>query len=331
MGLKSLFSVLFLFSFLVLGAQNSNSQTDSISKSEYIQSFPEKFTARLFYVNTSNSFELSNRNTAESISLVPNKQDKIGSKVSYRGLSLSYSFAPDFLAENKDNEGSRLFNINLRSYFGKWMQTLDIYSEKGFYVKDDLNETYLPKTKSFKIGGSTGYIFNENFSFRAITNQDEKQVNSAGSFIPQLIYYYTNYRIRAEGEGDLEVDEKYHSTDVAINPGYYYNWVPTENLLLSAGASAGIGANFSGGSNAESLTSLLYDFNFRGALLYDFSDFYAGAQYSYLILNHNSDRSTYTEDNIPYFQAFIGYRFDAPQRVKDFSDNINDTIDSIKN
>ncbi|HKJ47491.1 MAG TPA: DUF4421 family protein, partial [Christiangramia sp.] len=128
---------------------------DSISKSEYIQKFPDKITGRLFYVNTSNSFELSNRNTAESISLVPNKQDKIGSKVSYRGFSLSYSFAPDFLAENKDNEGSRLFNINLRSYFGKWMQTLDIYSEKGFYVKDDLNETYLPKTKSFKIGGST--------------------------------------------------------------------------------------------------------------------------------------------------------------------------------
>ncbi|HKJ49001.1 MAG TPA: DUF4421 family protein, partial [Christiangramia sp.] len=170
-----------------------------------------------------------------------------------------------------------------------------------------------------------------NFSFRAITNQDEKQLKSAGSFIPQLIYYYTNYRIRGEGGGDQEIDEKYHSVDLAISPGYNYSWVPTQNLLISAGASAGVGINFSDGTDAESLTSFLYDFNFRGAINYDFSDFYAGAQYSYLILNHNSDRSTYTEDNIPYFQAFVGYRFNAPKKVKDISNDVNKTIDSIKN
>ncbi|WP_240712680.1 DUF4421 domain-containing protein [Christiangramia lutea] len=304
---------------------------DSLQQEQYIQKFPDKITGRLFYINTYNSFEFSSRQTEETVSLTPNKQNKIGAKVSFRGLSLSYSFAPDFMAENKDNDDSRLFNIGLRGYFGNWMQNLELYSEKGFYVENDMNQVYLPRTKSFKIGGSTGYIFNQNFSFRAITNQDEKQLRSAGTFLPQLIYYYTNYKIRGTGGGGQEIDEKYHSVDIAISPGYYYNWVPTINLLLSAGGSAGIGVNFSDGSDSESLTSMLYDLNFRGAINYDFSDFYAGAQYSYLILNHNTDRSTYTEDNIPYFQAFIGYRFDAPKKVLDISDDVNEKIDSIKN
>lgn len=330
MGLKTAFlSVCFIFISSVLIAQEP--AQDSIKHDEYIQSFPDKITGRLFYINTYNSFEFSSRLTEEAVSLTPNKQNKIGGKVSFRGLSLSYSFAPDFMAENKDNDDSRLFNMGFRAYFGKWMQNLELYSEKGFYVENEMNQVYLPRTKSFKIGGSTGYIFNENFSFRAITNQDEKQLKSAGTFLPQLMYYYTEYKIRGTGGGGQEIDEKYHSVDIAISPGYYYNWVPTRDLLLSAGASAGIGVNFSDGSDSESLTSLLYDVNFRGAINYDFSDFYAGAQYSYLILNHNTDRVTYTEDNIPYFQAFIGYRFSAPKKVLDISDDVNEKIDSIKN
>ncbi|MCH4822553.1 DUF4421 domain-containing protein [Gramella lutea] len=329
MGIKNPFFICFWIISSTLVAQES--VQDSLQQEQYIQKFPDKITGRLFYINTYNSFEFSSRQTEETVSLTPNKQNKIGAKVSFRGLSLSYSFAPDFMAENKDNDDSRLFNIGLRGYFGNWMQNLELYSEKGFYVENDMNQVYLPRTKSFKIGGSTGYIFNQNFSFRAITNQDEKQLRSAGTFLPQLIYYYTNYKIRGTGGGGQEIDEKYHSVDIAISPGYYYNWVPTINLLLSAGGSAGIGVNFSDGSDSESLTSMLYDLNFRGAINYDFSDFYAGAQYSYLILNHNTDRSTYTEDNIPYFQAFIGYRFDAPKKVLDISDDVNEKIDSIKN
>ncbi len=330
MGIKHVIALIFIFSVALSKAQEKT-KTDTLPQQDYIQKFPDKITGRLFYINTYNSFELTSRLTDETVSLTPNKQNKIGGKVAFRGLSFSYSFAPDFMAENKDNDDSRLFNIGLRTYLGKWMQTFNLYNEKGFYVENDLNKVYLPRTKSFKIGGSTGYIFNENYSFRAITNQDEKQLKSVGSFIPQLIYYYTEYKIRGEGGGGQDIDEKYHSVDIAISPGYYYNWIPTRDLMLSAGAAAGVGVNFSDGTDAESLTSFLYEVNFRGAINYDFSDFYAGAQYSYLILNHNSDRVTYTEDNIPYFQAFIGYRFQAPQKVLKISDDVNKKIDSIKN
>lgn len=329
MGLKAFFIV-----FLLIAGDISNAQEleqDSIKQYDFIQKFPDKITGRLFYINTSNSFELKSRLSNERISLIPNKQNRLGASVAFKAIKLSYSFAPDFMAENQDNEDSRLFNIGLRTYLGQWMQNLNLYNEKGFYLEGNGQELYLPNTKSMKIGGSTGYIFNENFSFRSITNQDEKQLKSTGSFIPQLIYYYTKYKIKGEGNSGQQVDEKYHSVDVAISPGYYYNWVPAKNLMISAGAAAGLGVNFSDGTDSESLTSLLYDLNFRGAINYDFSDFYAGAQYSYLILNHNTDRSTYTEDNIPYFEAFIGYRFKAPKKILDISDDVNKKIDSIKN
>ncbi|QYA24949.1 DUF4421 domain-containing protein [Gramella sp. MT6] len=329
MGLKAFFIVFLLFAASFSNAQDI--ELDSIKELNYIQKFPNKITGRLFYINTSNSFEFKGRLTDQRVSLTPNKQNRIGASIAFKAIKLSYSFAPDFMAENQDNEDSKLFNIGLRTYLGKWMQTLNLYNEKGFYLEAYGQELYLPRTSSLKIGGSTGYIFNENFSFRSITNQDEKQLKSAGSFLPQLIYYYTKYGIKGDGDSGQQVDEKYHSVDVALSPGYYYNWVPTKNLMISAGAAAGLGVNFSNGTDSESLTSLLYDLNFRGAINYDFSDFYAGAQYSYLILNHNTDRTTYTEDNIPYFEAFIGYRFKAPKKILDISDDVNKKIDSIKN
>ena len=45
--------------------------------------------------------------------------------------------ALDFLSENKDNEDSKLFNLGFRTYFGKhWMQSLELYQEKGFFVEN---------------------------------------------------------------------------------------------------------------------------------------------------------------------------------------------------
>jgi hypothetical protein len=202
------------------------------------------------------------------------------------------------------------------------MQTLDVYSEKGFFLTEDNLELYLPRTKSLKIGGSTSYIMNDNFSFRAIVTQDEKQLKSAGSFIPKLVYYYTKYDIKIN---DGSVDENYYSFDIALAPSYHYNFVPTKNLLISVGASAGLGINYTT-SEFESLTSLLTELNFRSSVTYDLSNLYFGTHYNYLVINHDFDRSTYVKDNIPYFEIFLGYRFRAPKKVVNTADSVNKKI-----
>ena len=319
--LKSITYTLFFVMLSPLSyAQEAVSDSLYEKDTEYIKSYLNRIAARAFYVNTSNSFVVNSRLDDQRYELTPNKQNRIGASASFRFISLSYSFTPDFLAENEDNEDSRLFNLNLRTYFGQWMQTLDVFSEKGFYLSDGAIKPYFPDIRTLKIGGSTAYIFNKNFSFRAIATQDETQLKSAGSFIPRVYYFYTKYRIKS---GDI--DDKMHSYDFALAPGYFYNLVPIKDLMISAGVSAGIGFNYST-SKDETLTSLLTELNFRGVVSYNISNFYLGSHYSYLILNHNTDRSSYVNDHIPFFQIFVGYRFKAPKSWVTFFDSVEDKI-----
>lgn len=309
MDLKHFYAVL---SILICGpslfAQDLSEDIVYDQQTEHIQSFPNHITARLFFVTTSNSFVFKDRNSSDVFKLTPNKQDHIGASIAFKFLTVSYAFTPNFLAENRDNEDSKLFNINFRTYFGKFMQTLDIYNQKGFYLEGFGVNTYLSDTKTFKVGGSTSYIFNDDFSFRAIVGQDEKQLKSAGSFIPNLTYYYTRHHIESEDN-----DGTYNSYDISVAPAYHYNFVPVNDVLISTGASAGLGINHTN-SKHESLTSLSTELNFRASITYDISNFYLGSHYNYAIINHNSDRETYVKDNIPFFEVFLGYRFKAPKK-----------------
>lgn len=292
-------------------SQDSISEVEHPKTTKYKSQFPNKISGRLFFVNTSNSVNIQSRNQDVDYNLVPNKQDRLGVSVAFRSIALSFSFAPSFMSENKDNEDSKLFNLHMKAFFGKWLQTFNLYEQKGFFIEiPELNiNSYLPKVKSFKIGGSTSYIFNENFSYRAIVSQDEKQLVSAGSFMPSIVYYYTKYDLI-----DDEIDEDFYSYDLAFAPSYTYNWVPSKNILISAGGSVGIGVNHSKTDN-ESLTSILTELNFRSSIVYDKDNLYLGGHYSYLVLNHNADRTTFIKDNIPYFELFIGYRFKAPKKL----------------
>ncbi|WP_435135429.1 DUF4421 domain-containing protein [Formosa sp. A9] len=337
MGLKRwILSVLLTLSFTTSIKAQSNStevENDSLAPvvysetNEYIHIYKNRITARLFFVNTSNYLSATDQENDIQFDLAANKQNRIGASVAFRSINISYSFAPDFLSENKDNDDSKLFNLNFRTYFGKhWMQTIDVYKEKGFYIQNDDINIYLPRTKSFKIGGRTSYIWNENFSFRAIVSQDEKQLKSVGSFIPSIVYYYTDYHVVWDtGNPSNSIDDTSHAFDIALAPSYYYNFVPTKNLFISAGISAGLGLHYSKEEN-ESDTSLLTELDLRGSINYDIDNLYVGAHYNLLILNYNSDSSINVSDNIPYFQIFIGYRFKAGRRMIKTADEINNKL-----
>ncbi|NHN25638.1 DUF4421 domain-containing protein [Flavobacterium jejuense] len=317
-------SIVFIISVSCFSQETIVKDTVFNEKNSFIQSFPNNISTRLFFINTSNSLYVKDRNSNDFYILDPNKQDRIGATISFRSISISYSIAPYFLATNKDNEGAKLFNINLRTYFSNWMQTFDIYKEKGFYIKNDAINFYFPKIKSIKIGGSTSYILNPNFSFKSVVSQDEKQLKSAGSLIPRILYYYSEYDIVSEND-IVSFESKIYSFDIALAPSYYYNFVPIKNLLLSTGISTGIGLNTTTSDN-KSVTSLLTELDFSSSITYDFSNFYFGSHFSYLILNHNTDSSSYVKDNIPFIEFFLGYRFKAPKKLLQKVNKINDKL-----
>lgn len=314
MGLK-FFKYYAFFAFYC----SSFSQNDSIIKSTYIKTFQDKISTRVSVINTSNSFYVYDRDNGDYFKLEPNKTNYLGFSILFRSLEIDYGFSPNFLSENKDNKDSRLFTLNFRMFYNQWMQTIDFYNQKGFYFKDGSNKVELPGVSSLKVGGSTSYIFNKNFSFRAIGFQNEWQLKSAGSFIPRLYYYYTKYKLEEDN-----INEKAYTFNIAIAPSYYYNLAITKNMLFSLGGSAGIGVNHSNNLGSENLTSALYEFTGRAVLSYNSDSFFGGINSNMVILKHNVDRTTRQDDEITYLEFYIGYRFKAPKKWVNFADNFNE-------
>lgn len=292
-------------------------QSDSIS---YIRTFPEKITVRTSYLNTSNNFRITNKEDDLSILLEPNTREYVGISFLFRSVELDLGYSPKFLKENRDNENSKLFTLNFRMFLGKWMQTINFYQQKSFAATLGEEELLLPDVNTLKVGGRTSYIFNPKFSFRAIGFQNEWQLKSAGSFIPSLTYYYTNFDFDVDGYQD-----QVKSFDIAAGPGYYYNLVIDRNFIISGGGNIGAGVNFSK-DETESLTSFLFETNLRAALGYNSEHFFTGINTSFTLLEHSERRTARLDDQLFFFEVYLGYRFDAPKIFMEWADKINSKI-----
>lgn len=293
------------------------SQNDTI-KSAHFKTYEESIISSLYYLDTSNSFEIiyNANNTTNYLNLEPNKRAQIGANVSYKMIDLSYGFSPAFLAENKDNSGSKHFTISTRFYLKKWMQSFTFINQTGFYISDGATETAFPKMRTTKIGGTTSYVFNDTFSFKTLANQKEWQTISAGSFIPNFSIYYTNIDLNSPTAGT-------HS-DIfifSLAPSYFYNWVIHEKLLLSAGLSAGYGLNSVDG-DVYGIAEVSSNFKIG----YNTDAFFTFINYNFSKFNQNTNTQIRLNDAINTFKFTLGYRFKAPKKLTQLYDKANKKI-----
>ncbi len=286
--------------------------------SPYIQTFPDKLTFRLGLQTTSNSFKLRDKETRELVEFIPNDKSYLGLSVQFRSIGLDIGYAPNFLAENKDNDDSKLITLNFRMFFDHVMQTVDFYKQKGFFVRNQDFTLPVEDLTTTKIGGSTSYIFNEDFSFRAIGFQNEWQKKSAGSFIPRVTYYFTKFQLDDPDVGNLTE----HSFNLAVGPGYYYNWIFDENFIVSAGSTAGLGfdvTNSGGKTTLNGLGQLI----FRLSGGYNSEAFFSGININTQLLTSRSSDNLVLDDSISYLEFYIGYRFNAPKKWIEKAEEIN--------
>lgn len=277
--------------------------------STYKESFPDKVTLRLSLQTTSNSFTLRDKITRNKTEFIPNDKSYLGLSVLFRFLEVDFGYAPNFLSENKDNGDSKLITFNIRTFFGQYMQTVDIYKQKGFFIRTQELTLPIDDLKTFKIGGTSSYIFNPDFSFRAIGFQNEWQKESVGSFIPSISYYYTKFKL----EDPIIENQLEHSFKMAVGPGYYYNWVFDENYILSAGATGGLGFNLSKSQGKTSLDGLA-QLIFRLTGGYNSENFFSGVNINTQLLTHTSAENFVLDDSISFLEFYVGYRFDAPKK-----------------
>lgn len=285
---------------------------------DYIQSFPNKLTFRLGLQTTSNTFTLTEKETRERAEFIPNDKSYLGLSAQFRSIGLDIGYAPNFLAENKDNTDSKLITLNFRMFFDHVMQTVDFYKQKGFFIRTENITLPIDELKTTKMGGSTSYIFNENFSFRAIGFQNEWQKKSAGSFIPRLSYYFTKFKLADSTLGNLTE----HSFNLAVGPGYYYNWVFDENFIVSAGSTGGLGFDVTRAQGETSLNGLA-QLIFRLSGGYNSESFFSGITMNTQLLSRKSSDNFILDDSISFLEFYIGYRFDAPKKWIEKAERIN--------
>ena len=281
----------------------------SAQNSHYKEAFPDKITLRLSLQTTSNNFTLRDKITRSKTEFIPNDKSYLGLSVLFRFLEVDFGYAPNFLSENKDNGDSKLITFNIRTFFGQYMQTVDIYKQKGFFIRTSDLTLPINDLKTFKIGGTSSYIFNPDFSFRAIGFQNEWQKESVGSFIPSISYYYTKFKL----EDPIIENQLEHSFKLAIGPGYYYNWVFDENYLISAGATGGLGFNLSKSQGVTSFNGLA-QLVFRLTGGYNSESFFSGVNINTQLLTHTSADNFILDDSISFLEFYVGYRFDAPKK-----------------
>ncbi|MES2747689.1 MAG: DUF4421 family protein [Bacteroidota bacterium] len=300
-----------------IGIFSGFSQNDSL-QNRYFKSYEESATASLYYLDTSNNFDIIFMSEGEKIylNLVPNKREQIGVNLSYKFIDISYGYSPSFFAENKDNDDSKLFSFGTRLQFKKWMQSITFINQKGFFISEDNLTASFPRFRSTKIGGTTSYIFNENFSYKAITSQKEWQTKSSGSFIPNFSFYYTNLDLN-DGSDNTQSDIYVAS----LAPSYFYNLVLNNRFLASAGISAGIGFNV-----IDKEVSALYELDASMKLAYNTNTFFTFINANYINFIQNATTAIRLNDNISILKVALGYRFNPPKKVKEVYDNATKKI-----
>ena len=300
------------FCMISFSCQCIFAQHDTLTLRSYAVSYEEKMTASFTYQHSSNTFFMAYEDAAATYKaqFIPNTKQRLVAGLSYKFIDVSIGFTPNFMKTDASKLASNNFNLGLRFNYKKWYQSLTFINQKGFFV--DYNEYerfYLPRLRSTKIGGTASYVFNEKFSYKTLFNQNQWQRKSAGSFVPNIAIYYTNITSK-EQAATFHVDIYTFS----VAPSYHYNWVISQNFLVSAGLLIGAGINI-----VDKEAAALYEVAANIKLGYNNDSFF-----TYLGINSTSffqqEKATQFYDSFADVKLSLGYRFNPPKKFKKFYD-----------
>ncbi|WP_428223764.1 DUF4421 family protein [Flavobacterium sp.] len=258
----------------------------------------------------------------------PDEQLKLRFSFDYKFLGISYSFSPDFIPENNYKKAdTKTLDLSFKFFYSDRLRQEVIFKQvKGFTLKnpDDLSPIDVFNDLQINtLGGKTFYIMNNNFSYRAYESQTERQLKSAGTFMPSLSYYLNNLYTNNPNH-NIESLSRIRSFDLRFQFGYMYNYVINKTWFATGGLHPGIGINASksyyensGFTREENNPKVLhYNFDFNFSLGYNHENFFSGISANYK--NYQYDNSKISDIMSTKFNAllFIGYRFNEVKGVK---------------
>ena len=290
---------------------------------------------RLDLDNDVRSFEY--RGILDNYFVEPNIKLRTAIALNYRFISLKIGYSPKFLAKDDyELKGkTKVFSMKFDIFISDWMQTLEYSNVKGYYTnqidelqffsgsrQDDFIK--LPELRTLYVGGITRYRFNENFSFKAVVNQNEIQLKSAGSFVPSLQYGYSEIT-------DKTSPQDMKTIAIVLTTGYFYTFAFSKHWYSNLGITPGVGIEFHNTITRQDDNETVtrhnnFGFNLGShiGLGYNSTKIYGGFT---LVGNaYTRDEKSLVEfDNVRgYVKLFIGYRFRAPKSFEKGMDWVED-------
>lgn len=271
--------------------------------------------------------------TGEVLDLKPAAQYQLGYSFDYKWVALSLYYTPKFLLDTQNNpdleESNSLFtNLNF-FYTDQWRQELSYRYYKGFYSDFGTAATgnepgLLTNTTLETFEGSTFFIANPNFSFRAHYAQTERQLLSAGSLIPKIRYAYSVIKPNFQNITTPNELRQINSIDVLAQVGYLYTFVYDQKWFATAGLHPGIGYNYSahqydhGSPIKDIFNSFTLAMNTEIAMGYNSYRWFFGGNLKWRNYNYTNNQEDQFGRDAFYFSVHLGYRLNDNLPMRKF-------------
>jgi hypothetical protein len=229
--------------------------------SNYVKTFQQRVTVRLYSGEKISIFDLRDNNTGRTLQYRPNNILSLGAGFTIQGVGINLSVPMPFHDRKFDKFGrSNRLDVQVHSYQPKIM--IDGYFQR--YKGMHLNSTdpvisltgpelypYFPRMYSTTLGLTGLFVFNgERYSMGAAFNQQTRQLRSAGSFLAgisgfvhffnddsSLLYERNRYTDMFEGRTPRSLG----MYAVNLHGGYGYNVVFDRKARWFAGLAVDLG------------------------------------------------------------------------------------------
>lgn len=290
-------------------------------------------------ISFNNSYEIFEVKTPDSkFILYPNTPINLRLKLNYRFISFGFQFAPDFIPGNGDEDTkgtTKSFELGTELIFKHWFTSLSYSKVKGYYLQnsDDFiilqeGEPYIqfPDLQYKGLVISAGYLHNSKFSLRSLASQTERQLKSAGSFIPIFNFRYYVIDDRSAGMST----QKTNNFESSIGPGYVYTFVRNEKFYISLGLLSSLGylntkltTRQPDGDISTNQDNFIFRWDGKVGLGYNGRTFYTGVYANISGTEYRQENTTAMNfETRVFYHLFLGIRLSAPDFLERKADKV---------
>ncbi len=274
----------------------------------------------------------------DKFEIYPNTAVHLNAGFNYSILSFSLRYAPSSFVDNNDIQErgkTESFRLGLDLVFRHWIQSLSYSRVKGYYLENTADyvpgwtkgDPYIqfPDLRYTSFSGNTGYSFNPKFSVKSLTSQTERQLKSAGTFLPVLHYRYYMIDDGTELADSSSTRQRSKNLEIVLTAGYHYTFVIKQKFYASLGLAHGIGFVYSkfsvesmAGYDKNEYINTIGRLDGRVALGYNGPRFFTGVSLTLHVSTEEQKAESVISQNVrAAYQLYVGYRFNAPKPLRE--------------